>query len=55
MSTTEPNVRKALILPESMWEDIEAFRASERISTTMEAVRRLLTLQLKQIGNDNAP
>jgi hypothetical protein len=48
----DPPVRKTVILRQSMWDEIAAYRASERIETEMEAVRRLLSKSLKDVAND---
>jgi hypothetical protein len=35
-------VRKTVALPASMWADVAAYQASERITTEVEALRRLV-------------
>ena len=44
----DPLVRKSVSLRRSMWEEIEAYRASERLGSEAETVRRLLVEQLKK-------
>jgi hypothetical protein len=38
----EPVTRTSIVLLNSMWEEIEAYRERESILTTADAVRRLL-------------
>jgi hypothetical protein len=43
----EPNTRKSIVLPNSMWAEIADFRFAERIGSEAEAVRRLLVEALR--------
>ena len=44
----DPSLRKSITLPESMWDEIDAYRKSSRITTGAEAVGRLLEDALKR-------
>ncbi|HYZ31936.1 MAG TPA: hypothetical protein VE684_06590, partial [Crenalkalicoccus sp.] len=43
----EPNERKNVTLPRSLWAAVAAYRFAERIGTEAEAVRRLLRAGLR--------
>ena len=47
MSFAEPATRKTMALPDSMWAEINAYRRVERITTEVEAVRRLVLAGLR--------
>lgn len=43
----EPVTRKSVTLPNSMWEEVAAFRVAERIGSEAEAVRQLVQAALR--------
>lgn len=43
----EPQTRKTLILPDSLWEEVSEYRHNRRIGSEMEALRRLIRAGLK--------
>lgn len=43
-------VIRTLGMPESMWNEIDVFRARERITSRQEAVRRLILMGLREAG-----
>jgi hypothetical protein len=48
MSTDrEPKTRKALTLPDWLWQEIADFRFTRRVNTEIEAVRRLVVAGLR--------
>jgi hypothetical protein len=47
----EKSTRKSVTLPDDMWEEIAAYRFSERIGTEAEAVRRLLVIALRRVSD----
>lgn len=46
----EPQTRKTIILPDSLWEEVSEYRHSQRIGSEMEALRRLIRAGLKAEG-----
>jgi len=46
----EPQTRKTLILPDSLWEEVAEYRHTRRIGSEMEALRRLVRAGLKAEG-----
>ena len=48
MEEDDPQVRKTVTLPESVWRDVKAYRRQERVATDTEAVRRLMLFALRR-------
>jgi len=46
-SGPEPNTRKSVTLPDSLWEAVREYRFAARIASEAEAVRRLLLAGLR--------
>ena len=47
MPSIEPTTRKTITLADSLWDEIDAYRRAEHITTEVEAVRRLLVAGLR--------
>lgn len=48
MKDEATTTRKTIVLSDAMWADIAAYRASKRIATETEAIRRLIQAQLER-------
>lgn len=51
----DPPERKSVAMPRTMWRDIAAFQAAERITTEVEALRRIVVVGLRAYGLRSAP
>lgn len=46
----DPQIRKSVTMPESMWAAAERFRLRERLGSETEAVRQLILTALRSEG-----
>ncbi len=46
---TDPDERKSVTMPRSMWSDIDSYGAQERIKTQSEALRRIVQAGLRAL------
>lgn len=46
----DPMIRNAVPLPKSMWDKIKRFQQQESISSTAEALRRVVLAGLRALG-----
>jgi hypothetical protein len=48
----DPLERKTVAMPRSMWRDVKKFQVSEKISTEVEALRRVVMTGLRAVKRE---
>jgi hypothetical protein len=51
-SPKDPLERKTVAMPRSMWRDVAKFQGTEKISTEVEALRRLVMAGLRAVKRE---